>query len=190
MRKIPAIISIFLAAATLFSCSYDSSEIENGITDLENRVAALEQKADYLESQLKAVSEFVSGNFISRVGTDEKGNVVITYQDRNGEKKTVTLAKASDLDKSPMIGTAEYEGVLYWRQTKDNGATWEWITDKDGDKMPVSGPAPVVGIDKDGYWTVNGESTGVLAKDMTGNIFKNIAADSESGLVVFLNSIL
>ena len=53
MRKIPAIISISLAAATLFSCSYDSSEIENGITDLENRVAALEQKADYLESQLK-----------------------------------------------------------------------------------------------------------------------------------------
>ena len=102
-----------MAAATLFSCSYDSSEIENGITDLENRVAALEQKADYLESQLKAVSEFVSGNFISRVGTDEKGNFVITYQDRNGEKKTVTLAKASDLDKSPMIGTAEYEGVLY-----------------------------------------------------------------------------
>ena len=44
---------MFLAAATLFSCSYDSSEIENGITDLENRVAALEQKADYLESQLK-----------------------------------------------------------------------------------------------------------------------------------------
>ena len=28
---------MFLAAATLFSCSYDSSEIENGITDLENR---------------------------------------------------------------------------------------------------------------------------------------------------------
>ena len=47
---------MFLAAATLFSCSYDSSEIENGITDLENRVAALEQKADYLESQLKAIS--------------------------------------------------------------------------------------------------------------------------------------
>ena len=88
---------MFLAAATLFSCSYDSSEIENGITDLENRVAALEQKADYLESQLKAVSEFVSGNFISRVGTDEKGNFVITYQDRNGEKKTVTLAKASSV---------------------------------------------------------------------------------------------
>ena len=82
---------MFLAAATLFSCSYDSSEIENGITDLENRVAALEQKADYLESQLKAVSEFVSGNFISRVGTDEKGNFVITYQDRNGEKHKINM---------------------------------------------------------------------------------------------------
>lgn len=176
---------MFLTAATLFSCSYDSSEIESGITDLENRVTALEQKADNLGSQLKAVSDFVSGNFISRLGTDEKGNYVITYQDKNGEKKTVTLAKASDLDKSPMIGTAESDGVLCWRLTKDNGSTWEWILGKDGQKMPVSGPEPSIGIDKDGYWTVNGENTGVLAKDMTGSIFKSIVADSESGLVVF-----
>lgn len=176
---------MFLTAAALFSCSYDSSEIESGITDLENRVTALEQKADNLGSQLKAVSDFVSGNFISRLGTDEKGNYVITYQDKNGEKKTVTLAKASDLDKSPMIGTAESDGVLCWRLTKDNGATWEWILGKDGQKMPVSGPEPSIGIDKDGYWTVNGENTGVLAKDMTGSIFKSIVADSESGLVVF-----
>ena len=176
---------MFLTAAALFSCSYDSSEIESGITDLENRVTALEQKADNLGSQLKAVSDFVSGNFISRLGTDEKGNYVITYQDKNGEKKTVTLAKASDIDKSPMIGTAESDGVLCWRLTKDNGATWEWILGKDGQKMPVSGPEPSIGIDKDGYWTVNGENTGVLAKDMTGSIFKSIVADSESGLVVF-----
>ena len=176
---------MFLTAAALFSCSYDSSEIESGITDLENRVTALEQKADNLGSQLKAVSDFVSGNFISRLGTDEKGNYVITYQDKNGEKKTVTLAKASDLDKSPMIGTAESDGVLCWRLTKDNGATWEWILGKDGQKMPVSGPEPSIGIDKDGYWTVNGENTGVLAKDMTDSIFKSIVADSESGLVVF-----
>lgn len=176
---------MFLTAAALFSCSYDSSEIESGITDLENRVTALEQKADNLGLQLKAVSDFVSGNFISRLGTDEKGNYVITYQDKNGEKKTVTLAKASDLDKSPMIGTAESDGVLCWRLTKDNGATWEWILGKDGQKMPVSGPEPSIGIDKDGYWTVNGENTGVLAKDMTDSIFKNIVADSESGLVVF-----
>ncbi len=176
---------MFLTAAALFSCSYDSTEIESGITDLENRIATLEQKADNLGAQLKAVSEFVSSEFISRLGTDENGNYVITYQDRNGEKKTVTLAKASALDKSPMIGTAESDGVLYWRQTKDNGATWEWILDKDGQKTPVSGPEPSIGIDKDGYWTVNGESVGVLAKDMTGNIFKSIVADSESGLVVF-----
>ncbi len=114
-----------------------------------------------------------------------KGNFVITYRDRNGEKKTVTLAKASDLDKSPMIGTAQYEGVLYWRQTKDNGATWEWITDKDGDEVPVfrsrSGRRNRQGRLLDSQRREHG----VLAKDMTGNIFKNIAADSESGLVVF-----
>lgn len=185
MKKILTTLSVFLAVVSLFSCSYDSSEIDGSITDIENRLTELEQKADNLESQLKAVAEFVSGNFISRIGTDEKGNYVITYQDKNGEKKTVTLVKASDLNKSPMIGTAEYEGVLYWRQTSDNGATWDWILDKDGNRMPVSGPAPEMGIDKDGFWTVNGKSTGVLAKDMTGSIFSDVKADSATGLATF-----
>ncbi len=127
---------MFLAAAVLGSCSYDSSEVEGSITELEQQIAALEQKAGDLETQLKSVSDFTSGNFISRVGTDEKGNYVITYKTAGGEKKTVTLAKASDLSKTPMIGVAEDGGTMYWRITKDNGASWEWILGKDGNKMP------------------------------------------------------
>ena len=176
---------MFLTAAAIVSCGYDSSEIEGSITDLEQRIAELEQKADNLESQLKAVSDFTSGNFISRVGTDEKGNYVITYQDKNGEKKTVTLVKASDLSKAPMIGVAEDGGTLYWRQTKDNGATWEWILDKDGNKMPVETATPEIGIDKDGFWTVNGKSTGVLAEDTSNSLFQSVTADTKSGLVTF-----
>ena len=129
---------MFLAAAALVSCSYDSSEVESSITDLEQRIAALEQKADDLESQLKSVSDFASASFISRIGTDEKGNYVITYKTGEGQKKTVTMAKASDLSKAPMIGVAEDEGTMYWRLTKDNGASWEWIIGKDGNKMPVA----------------------------------------------------
>ena len=75
----------------------------------------------------------------------------------------MTLAKASDLSKAPMIGVAEDEGTMYWRMTSDNGATWEWILDKNGAKMPVATSTPEVGIDKNGCWTVGGKSTGVLA---------------------------
>ena len=158
---------MFLAAAALNCCSYDSSEVEGSITELEQKIAALEQKADNLESQLKSVSDFASGNLISRVGTDENGNYVITYKTKDGEKKTVILAKATDLNKAPMIGVAEEGGTMYWRLTRDNGASWEWILGKDGNKMPVATSVPEVGIDKNGFWTVNGKSTGVLASDTT-----------------------
>lgn len=176
---------MFLAAAAFGSCSYDSSEIEGSITELEQQIAALEQKAENLEAQLKSVSDFTSGNLISRVGTDEKGNYVITYKTAGGEKKTVTLAKASDLSKAPMIGVAEEDGTMYWRLTKDNGASWEWILGKDGNKMPVATSTPEVGIDKNGVWTVNGKSTGVLASDTTNSLFKSVEIDAETGLAVF-----
>ena len=186
MKKIQTILAAFLAASALLcSCSYDPAQIEGSVTDLENSIAALEKEADELSAQLKAVSDFAGANFISRIGTDEKGNYVITYQDKAGEKKTVTLAKASSTAAAPLLGVAEFEGVTCWRQTSDGGATWDWVTDKDGNKVPVIGAAPSVGIDSEGFWTVNGTSTGVLAKDMTGSIFTSVEADPESGLVVF-----
>lgn len=186
MKRISTIISFFLAAIVLFSCNgYDDSKIDKSITNIENSLAALEHKADSLNGVLSSVSGFINSNYISRVGTDKDGNYVITYQDKGGEKKTVTLAKASSVSSNKMFGTAEEGGVAYWRFTSDNGKTWEWLLDKDGNKMPLSGPAPVVGINSDGYWTVNGENTGVLAKDMTTEIFSNVEADSKSGLVVF-----
>lgn len=184
--SIKAIIIALISPVLLFSCSsYDSREITDSVTDLENRIAALEQRADELSSQLKSVSDFVSGNFVSRVGTDEKGNYVITYQAADGQKQTVTLAKASDLNKAPLIGTAEHEGRLCWRMTRDNGASWDWILGKGGAPMPVETAAPVLGVDSEGYWTVNGERTGALAKDISNSIFSSVEVDSEAGLVKF-----
>lgn len=186
MKNITAKILTLLSALVLFSCSvYDSSEIEGSITDLENRIAALEEKADGLTSQLKSVSDFVNANFISRVGTDEKGNYVITYKTAEGETKTVTLAKASDVNKTPIVSAGEFEGKMYWRQTSDNGASYEWIVDKEGNKMPVETSVPVMGVDKDGYWMVNGVRTDVLAKDVSDSLFSSVEADSETGLVKF-----
>lgn len=185
MKNITAKILTLLSALVLFSCSvYDSSEIEGGIADLENRIDALEQKADGLTSQLKSVSDFVNANFISRVGTDEKGNYVITYK-IGEETRTVTLAKASDVNKAPIVAAGEFEGKMYWRQTSDNGATYSWILDKDGNKMPVETSVPEMGVDRNGYWTVNGVSTSVLAKDVSDSLFLSVEADSETGLVKF-----
>lgn len=186
MKKIFAIISVCLAAFLLTSCNgYDSAPLEKSIAALEDSLATLEGRFESLNADLGAAEQFLSSNFISRVGVDEKGNYVITYQDNGGEKKTVTVAKASSVQHPVMFGTAEENGTLYWRYTSDNGGSWSWLLGAGGAKMPVSTTAPKVGIDSDGYWTVGGKSTGMLAKDITTEIFKSVTVDSASGLVVF-----
>lgn len=186
MKRIYLIISFFLSALLISGCGgYDATQLEDRLSGIEKSLSELEQKADELSGELSAVSSFINANYISRVGTDTDGNFVISYRDKGGEKKTVTLAKASSVNRSAMFGTAEDGGVIYWRYTLDNGASWQWLLDGNGDRTPLSGPAPKVGISREGYWTVNGEDTGVLAKDITTEIFSAVTTNPESGLAVF-----
>lgn len=83
----------------------------------------------------------------------------------------------------PIIGIAKDEdGVWYWRQTSDNGETYEWIL-VDGEKVPAGGEKPEVGIDAEGFWTVNGKpitdakGDKVLADDVSNILFKEAYVD-------------
>ena len=50
-----------------------------------------------------------------------------------------------------VVGIAKDEdGVWYWRQTSDNGETYEWIL-VDGEKVPAGGEKPEDGIDAEGF---------------------------------------
>lgn len=56
----------------------------------------------------------------------------------------------------PIIGVAELNGVYYWTQTI-NGVT-TWLTDKDGNKFPVTGEGsthPLIQVNVNGYWVVS-----------------------------------
>ena len=188
--------SIIMASMVIFfalaSCEYDSTEIEEEIDKVEAELEGLEQRYNELIEQLEAYSALINSSFISYIGTDADGNYVISYIDSGGEVKTVTLALGSDVVTSQLIGTATYtDGIVYWRMTADNGETWEWITDSSGNMMPVTGSVPEVGIDDEGYWTVNGEritdSDGnpVLASDITNSLFTGVEYDESTGLVTF-----
>lgn len=84
---------------------------------------------------------------MSLISTDAEGNYVITYIDRGGESRTLTLATQKEVVTLPIVGIAKDEdGVWYWRQTSDNGETYEWIL-VDGEKVPAGGEKPEVGID-------------------------------------------
>lgn len=185
-------------AAILFtfgSCGYDSTEVEDELDKVESELEGLEQRYAELLSQFEAYVALINSSFISYIGTDADGNYVISYIDSGGDVKTVTLALGSDVVTSQLFGTATYtDGVVYWRYTTDNGETWEWLTDSNGNMLPVTGSVPDVGIDDEGYWTVDGEritdSDGnpVLASDTTNSLFSDVEYDESTGLVTFILS--
>lgn len=103
---------------------------------------------------------------------------------------------------APLIGMKEENGVLYWTQTVDGVTTW--LLSFAGERMKVNGdkgepgtdgkpgedginPVPVLGIDKEGYWLLNGErikdvnGAEVKAKGPQGAPGKD-GADAPSGI--------
>ena len=175
----------------LGSCGYDDTLVREEIGKVEAELSEYEQKMAALESQLSSLTALINSSFISYLGTDEAGNYVISYMDKGGEVKTVVVAVDADVVTAPLIGTAEYEGVLYWRKTADNGKTWEWILDAEGKMMPVGGKEPQISIDAEGYWTVNGErvlgadGAPVLANDISNTLFKSVEYNEQTGFVEF-----
>ena len=175
----------------LGSCSYDDTLVREEIGKVEAELSGYEQKMAKLESQMSSLTALINSSFISYLGTDEEGNYVVSYMNEGKEVSTVVVAVDSDVVTDPLIGAAEFEGTLYWTKTSDNGKTWDWILDAQGNKMPVGGVEPEVKIDAEGFWAVNGErvigadGNPVLANDVSNTLFKGIRYNEETGYVEF-----
>jgi hypothetical protein len=194
MKKIIYIlISMLAATAILWSCDrYDDSELRNNIDAIEAELSSYEKTADSLQDQISAITQLKNSSFISFINKNKDGTYVITYMNAGGQTNTITLATQSDVNTLPLITAGTYtDGKLYWRSTSDNGVTYTWLKDATGNMMPVGGTEPIVGIDTEGYWTVNGvrylNASGkpVLANDVSNTLFKDVSVDSETSLVTF-----
>lgn len=188
-----------LFAVLLFagSCAkYDDTRIKQDLDDVGGILDELEQKAEDLASQMNAVNDLLKSKFITLISTDADGNHVITYMNDDGTTSTVTVATQDDVVTMPIIGIAEDEGEWYWRQTTDNGETWEWIYTDDSktERYRVGGEMPEAGIDDEGFWTVNGtrltdkNGNGILANDASNILFRSVTTDEETGEAVFTAS--
>lgn len=192
MKKISYILAVLAGLIFLSSCAYDDTLVREEIGKVEAELLSYEQKMADLESQLSSLTALIKSSFISYLGTDDKGNYVVSYMDAGGEVKTLTLAVDSDVVTAPLIGAGTHEdGGLYWRQTPDNGKTWEWILDKEGKMIPVGGVPPQIGIDANGFWTIDGEQVKgadgnpILANDVSNTLFTGISFNEKTGCVVF-----
>ena len=191
------------------SCKYDDDEVWDSVNNLADRVTALEAVTKQMNSDIAALQSIVSALqkqvAISEVETLADG-YILHFTD--GTKATIKSGEdgkdgenGKDGQHAPMINVAQEDGVYYWTVTMD-GKT-EWLTDEDGNKLPVSGEdgedgsdgatgaagkdgyTPLLKVNDEGCWEVsyeNGEK--YVLKDADGNevkapLFKEIKEEEE-----------
>lgn len=71
----------------------------------------------------------------------------------NTDTGVIATGSSSATVDFPVIGIEEYNGVYYWTQTVNGVRTW--LTDKNGDKIPVTAAKPIIRVDYYGYWIIS-----------------------------------
>lgn len=175
------------AVLILNACSpYDDSDLTDRVDDLKKRVEALNTKIDQLNEQVTTAQQIFSGNVITSVSRNSDGRYVVTYKDSKDKEYALLIATKDDVIDVPVLGVALGEdGIYYWTQVADGQTSWLMA---DGEKIPVSGHQPVISIDSEDYWTVDGkrittaDNRPIKASTDESSIFRAAAIDADGNL--------
>lgn len=138
-------------------CQYDDSDIWQEIETIKTDIARLNGELSSLRTLVEAQQQ---GKTIVSVEESTEG-YTITFSDQS----TVVIRHGEKGADAPEVGIDLFEGAYYWTL----GGKEQWITDAAGEKIPVAGrpgqpgepgeagKAPVLAVDAEGYWTVDGE---------------------------------
>ncbi|MCX4336900.1 MAG: hypothetical protein K1V99_08730 [Bacteroidales bacterium] len=194
MKKLYRIIIVMAAALAVCGCLYDDSNLTERIDDFKNRIEALKNGISEMNASLEALGELTGGNVITSVMEDSDGNYVISYLDGSGDEKSVVIATASQMLNVPVLGVQlDPQTQIYWWTVTDSEGNTSFLM-IDGKKVPVSGNAPEISVNEDGFWTVSGE----VLKDSKGNpieardgescIFRSVSVNSDGNLEMVLGN--
>ncbi|MBB4035638.1 hypothetical protein GGR21_001531 [Dysgonomonas hofstadii] len=186
MKRTINYLFILMSCIVVFSCSddYDDSYLRGEIDKIKTDIESLKKQVSSIETIVEALNQ---GKVITGVETlsDNKG-YKITFND-------ATSIEVLNGEEAPVIGVKESDGIYYWTITTD-GQT-DFLTDKDGNKLPVSGKdgesgsSPKVTIDSEGYWTIDGtrvkDANGDLVKAQGDSFFKEIEEDEDTVTFIF-----
>ena len=193
MKKL---LTYLLSAMMIFAvgCSeeFDDSAIWENLNSLESRVAALEQLCKQMNTNITSLQSIVEalqnkdyvtsvapitedGKTIGYTITFSKSGAVTIYHGKDG-KDGQNGANGKD-GYTPTIGVAKAsDGKYYW--TLDS----EWLTDKDGNKIPATGKDGKDGTDgKDGQDGKDGEDgkDGQDGQDGTDSIIPKLKIEND-----------
>lgn len=161
---------LFAAFAACLLAGCDNDDLEKRVDSLENRLEIVEKTLTEINSGISSLQSIVealqNGKSVSNVEETATG-YVITFSDGSN----ITLKHGQDGTNgqnatAPVIGMAEFEGAYYWTVTIDGETQF---MENNGKKVPVTGNTPKMGVDKDGYWTVDTGNGPEQVKDEEGN---------------------
>ena len=158
------LLPLLMCVLLLLGCSkeYDDSALRNDLSDLENRVAKLEELCKQMNTNISSLQKIVDAlqdNLsISKVEQISDG-YIIHFSDGS----TATIKNGKDSGTIPVIGVRkDTDGCYYW--TLDG----EWLTDEKGNKVKAQGTDGKDGVDgEDGNDGADGEdgTDGTNGKD-------------------------
>src|SRR5690554_2029618 len=168
MKRIftPAYVLILLVIM-FFSCT-DTSELENQIDNIENRVAALEKLTAQMNTNISALQSAVTAlqnnDYVTNISEIKEGDAIIGYTLTFVKSGAVTIYNGKD-GISPVIGVKLFtDGFYYWTL---NGF---WLTDTYGNKIKAQGTdgkngiTPQLKIENE-YWMLSTDN-GVTWKNL------------------------
>lgn len=181
-----AVFASALLGGGLSSCTtFDDSELKNSIDNLENRVEALEDFCDQVQSDIVSLQEIIE-KLQSSVTVDNIVEGDNGYTINFSDGTSVTIINGEDGMTLPSITVKEEDGVWYWAYENPDGST-DFITDDDGNKLPVSGNAPQVRINPDnGNWEISNdggktwEDTGMPSSGNGESLFTDVSEDENN----------
>ena len=139
------------------SCTddYDDSAAWKDIDGIYKDLDQLKEKLNSLQLQANALSQIVKGGAITSVTEAANGGYVISYKGSDNIEHSFTIATTDQMVSSPIIGIQEEAGTYYWTTTTKGQTTF--LLDANKQKIPVSGSAPQIRVDENGYWIINGQ---------------------------------
>lgn len=162
---------LFAAFAACLLAGCDNDDLEKRVDSLENRLEIVEKTLTEINSGISSLQSIVealqNGKSVSNVEETATG-YVITFSDGSN----ITLKHGQDGTNgqnatAPVIGMAESEGAYYWTVTIDGETQF---MENNGKKVPVTGNTPKMGVNEDGYWTVDTGNGPEQVKDEDGNL--------------------